>query len=125
MSQRRNQRRRGRKAARTPRNSHPPPEDRAADAITIAWTVSVTAVFLADLVTIAAHFYARAQPESKTAPAFEAIMLLAASVLGLASLALVPVVWHVRSVKPPPGFVVFAALVAAAPIVATIGRLLE
>ena len=125
MSKRRNQRRQTRKAARSPQKRDSPREDRAAEAITIAWTVSVTAVFLADLVTIAAHFYGRLHPESKTAPAFEAIMLLAACVMGAASLALLPVVWRTRTVKPPQGYSVFAAIVAAAPIVALIGRVLN
>ena len=83
----------------------------------------MTAVFLADLVTIAAHFYSRSYPEAKSAPAFEAIMLLTASVMGLASLALLPVAWHTSRLKPPLGFAVFAALVAAAPIVVTLARL--
>jgi hypothetical protein len=45
--------------------------------------------------------------------------------LGLASLALMPVVWHVRKVPPPKGFAVFAAIVAAAPILVTIYQLLN
>jgi hypothetical protein len=93
------------------------------DAITIAWTASVSAVFLADLVTIAAHFFSRSHPEAKTAPVFAAIMLLTACLMGLVSLALLVVVWRVRQLKPPQGFVVFAALVALAPILATIVRL--
>jgi hypothetical protein len=84
----------------------------------------VTAVLLADLVTVAAHFYGRANPDSKTAPIFAAIMLLAAGVIGCVSLALLPVVWRVRTVKPPQGYTAFAAAVAAAPIVAVVGRLL-
>jgi predicted membrane-bound mannosyltransferase len=83
----------------------------------------VTSVLLADLVTIAAHFYADAHPESKTARPFEAIMLLTGCVLGVVSLALLAVVWRVSRLKPPRGFVVFAALVAAAPIVVTVARL--
>jgi hypothetical protein len=100
-------------------------EDRAAEAITIAWTASVTSVLLADVVTIVAHFYARSHPESKVAPPFEAIMLLTGCVLGLASLAMLVVVWRVSRLKPPRGFVVFAALVAAAPIATTVARLLH
>jgi hypothetical protein len=124
MSKQRDQRRQQRTAGRRSGGDRSPPEDRAAEAITIAWTVSATAVFMADVVTIASHFYSRAHPESKAAPAFEVIMLLTASVLGAVSLALLPVVWRVRTVKPPQGFVAFAALVGAAPIAATIGRLL-
>jgi hypothetical protein len=125
MPNERRTRRRGKPNRRTrPGDGGDPPDDRAAEVITVAWTASVTAVFLADVVTIAAHFHSRSHPEAESAPAFEAIMLLTASVMGLASLALLPVVWHARHLKPPLGFVVFAALVAAAPIAATVGRLL-
>ncbi len=95
----------------------------AADAITIAWTASVSAVFLADLVTIAAHFFSRSYPEAQAAPVFAAIMLLTACLMGVASLALLVVVWRVRRLKPPQGFLVFAAIVAVAPVLATIVRL--
>ena len=120
MSKQRSKRRRERQ---TRSANAVPQEDRPAEVITIAWTASVTSVFLADVVTIAAHFYARSHPESKLAPAFEAIMLLTACVIGLASLALLVVVWRVSRLKPPMGFVVFAALVAAAPVIATAMRL--
>jgi hypothetical protein len=101
------------------------PDERSAEAITIAWTASVTAVFFANLVTIAAHFYSRSHPDVKTAPAFEAIMLLTAALMGVASLALLPVVWKFSRLKPPLGFVVFATLVAAGPIVVTAVRLMS
>jgi len=95
----------------------------AADAITIAWTASVSAVLLADLATIAAHFFSRSHPDAKTAPVFAAIMLLTACLMGIASLMLLVVVWRVRRLKPPQGFLVFATIVAVAPILATIVRL--
>jgi hypothetical protein len=120
MPKQRSQRRRERQARSA---EVAPPEDRPAEVITIAWTASVTSVFLADVVTITAHFYARSHPESKLAPAFEAVMLLTACVIGLASLALLVVVWRVSRLKPPTGFVVFAAIVAAAPVIATAMRL--
>jgi len=83
----------------------------------------VTSVLLADLVTIVAHFHARSHPESKTAPPFEAIMLLTACAMGLASVTLLAVVWRVRRLKPPMGFTVFAALVAVAPVIVVAVRL--
>lgn len=99
-------------------------QDQAADAITIAWTTSVSAVFLADLATIAAHFCARSNPASNTAPLFEAIMLLTACLFGIAALVLLIVVWRVSRLKPPIGFAAFAVSVAAAPVLAVIFRLL-
>ena len=91
----------------------------------VAWTASVMSVFMADLATIAAHFYTRFHPDSKTAPPFEAIMLLTACFLGVASLALLAVVWRKSRMKPPRGFVVFAICVAIAPIVVTIAKLVN
>ena len=118
-------RRPARKSAEPLRTGPRIEEDRAAEAVTVAWTVSVTAVFMANLVTIAAHFYRLSNPDSKAAAAFEAIMLLSACVMGLASLALLPVVWRVRQTKPPQGFAVFAGSVAVAPLLVALVRLLR
>jgi hypothetical protein len=106
-----------------------PPRDRestesgAAEAITVAWTVSVTNVFVADLVVIAAHLYSRANPSAPAARVLEAIMLISAAAMGTISLALLVVAWRTRRLKPPQGYAIFAALVAAAPIIALVGRL--
>jgi len=91
-------------------------EDIPVEAMMVAWTASVMSVFMADLATIAAHFYARFHPDSKTAAPFAAIMLLTAAFLGLASLALLVVAWRTSHLKPPTGFAAFAALVAATPL---------
>jgi hypothetical protein len=100
-----------------------PAESRASEAVTIAWTSAVTGVFIADLVVIAAHLYARANPEAQAAKVLEAIMLLSAAAMGCISLALFAVVWQTRRRKPPRGYLAFATLVAAAPIIALVGRL--
>ena len=102
-----------------------PAESRASEAVTIAWTVTVTGVVAANLIVVAANLYSRTQPESQPARAFEAFMLLSAAIVGAASLALLPVVWRTRRLKPPQGYTVFAALVAAAPIIALAARLLS
>ena len=100
-----------------------PTESRAAEAVTIAWTSSVTATVMADLVVIAAHLYSRANPDAQSAHALEAIMLICAAAMGAVSLALLLVAWRARVVKPPQGYMVFAGLIAAAPILALIARL--
>jgi hypothetical protein len=105
-------------------DGHEPAETQASEAVTIAWTVSVTGVFVADLIVIAAHWYVRGHPQAQPARALEAIMLLSAALMGGASLALLPVVWRTRRLKPPQGYVVFAVAVAAAPIIVLAGRLL-
>jgi hypothetical protein len=98
-------------------------ETRASEAVTIAWTVSLTSVFVADLVVIAAHLYGRSDLSAKSARVLEAIVLVSAALMGAVSLALLPVVWRTRRLKPPQGYVVFAVLVAAAPIIALVGKL--
>jgi hypothetical protein len=77
-----------------------PPRDReatesgAAETITIAWTVSVTSVFVADLIVIAAHLYSRSNPSAQAARVLEAIMLISAAAMGTISLGLLIVAWH-------------------------------
>jgi hypothetical protein len=101
-----------------------PAESRASEAITIAWTVTVTGVTISNLIVVAAHLYARSHPELQPARAFEAIMLMSAAAMGATSLALLPIVWRTRQLKPPLGYTVFAACAAAAPVIVLIGRLL-
>jgi hypothetical protein len=101
-----------------------PAESRASEAVTIAWTSSVTGVFVADLIVIASHLYARGNLEARAAQALDAIMLLSAAAMGTISLALLAVVWRARQLKPPRGYMAFATLATAAPIIALIGRLL-
>jgi hypothetical protein len=112
------------KSARQPA-SRESGETTASESVTIAWTVSVTSVFVADLIVIAAHLYARSDPSAKAARVLEAVMLISAAAMGAISLALLAAAWRTRRLKPPQGYVVFAALVAAAPIIALIGRLLR
>jgi hypothetical protein len=75
------------------------------------------------LVVIVAHLYSRSNPDAQAAKALEAIMLLSAAVMGAISLVLLGIVWQTRQLKPPSGYMAFAVLVAAAPIIALIGRL--
>ena len=97
-----------------------PPDEPAVDAITIAWTSSVVCVLTANAVLILTRLYLFNHPESKTGFLFSAIMLLTASLLGLISLTLLPVVWRTSRLKPPLGFSVFAGLISIAPIIATV-----
>lgn len=106
-----------------PRARREPAESRASEAVTIAWTVSVTGVLVADLIVIAAHLYARSHPGLQPANALEGVMLISAAAMGTASLSLLPIVWRTRRLKPPQGYIIFAALVAVAPIIVLAGRL--
>jgi len=100
-----------------------PAESRASEALTIAWTVSVTGALVADLMLLAAHLYVRSYPEAQRAKFFAALLLLLASGMGAVSLGLLPAVWRTRRLKPPQGYVVFALVVAVTPILAMVARL--
>jgi hypothetical protein len=115
--------RRPKQKKRQPQSAEPA-ETRASDAVTIAWTSAVTGVFIADLIVIAAHLYARNNPDARAATVLEAIMLLSAAVMGAVALVLLALVWRTRRLKPPRGYTAFAALVAAAPILVVAARLL-
>src|SRR5688572_1197714 len=95
-----------------------PAESRGSEAPTIAWTVSVTGVLVADLMLVAALLYSRIHPQSVPVRNLLGILLLSASAMGIVSLALLPAVWRTRRLKPPTGYVVFAILVTVAPILA-------
>jgi hypothetical protein len=101
-----------------------PAESRGSEVVTIIWTVSVTGVLIADLMVVAVHLYVRSRPGAQPARMLEAVMLLSASAMGSASLALLPVVWRTRRLKPPAGYIAFAVFVAIAPLVAALARLL-
>ena len=93
-------------------------ETKTAEVVTVAWSVSVTAVLLCDLAAILAHMVARLFGGEGSLAAMATLVLFAGCVVGAVSLLLLPIVYRVRRLPPPPGFVVFAALVAAAPFVA-------
>jgi hypothetical protein len=100
-------------------------ESRRSEVITIAWTVSVTGVVIADVLVVATRLIARSQPSLHAARMLEVVLLLSASAMGLVSLALLPVVWRVRRLKPPLGYIAFAVFAALAPITVSLVRLLS
>ncbi len=100
-----------------------PKETQAAEAITIAWTVTVTTLLISNLIGIAVHFYLASNPEAKRMLLLQELLLFAGAVVGMISLALILVVTRVRKVPPPRGVVLFGACVAAAPILAIAVRI--
>jgi hypothetical protein len=100
-----------------------PAESRASETLTVAWTVSVIGTLFADLMFVGAHLLVRSNPDAPTLNHLEVILLLSAAAMGGVSLALLPIVWRARQIKPPQGFVIFAVLVAIAPITITVARL--
>jgi hypothetical protein len=102
-----------------------PAESRTAELLTIAWTVTVTGVLIADLMFAGAHLLLRTSSNVATLNVLEAVLLLSAAAMGAVSLLLLPLAWRKRRKKPPQGFAGFAILVSLAPIVAALARLLR
>jgi len=100
-------------------------ESSPAEAATVAWTVSVTMVVACDVAAIAAHLYLLRHPGERPVAVLAQLMLFGGAVIGVASLALLPVVRKLRRVPPPTGFTVFAACAAAAPVLALIARAVQ
>jgi RsiW-degrading membrane proteinase PrsW (M82 family) len=97
-------------------------ESSPAEAATVAWTVAVTMVVACDVAAIAAHLYLLRHPGERPVAVLAQLMLFGGAVIGVASLALLPVVRKLRRVPPPTGFTVFAVCAAAAPVLALVAQ---
>lgn len=95
-------------------------ETRTSDAATVAWTVSVTTVFLCNIAAVAAHLYAEANPQLAGARMLSQLLLFSAAGIGFLSLMLLPAVFRLRRTPPPTGFLVFGVCSALAPILAVL-----
>jgi len=93
-----------------------PPETRAAEAVTICWTVTLTTLVLTILITLVAHFYVASYPDAEKMALLGGMMQFAGALVGGISLVLLPVVYRVRQVAPPKGLAVFGVCLAIAPI---------
>ncbi len=93
-------------------------ESRRAHLLTILWTLSVTTAFLCDIGAAVTRLLKGPGPLGVRAGTLSGLLLFAASVTGLLVLILLPVVLNVRRRAPPRGYIVFAVLVAAAPLLA-------
>ena len=102
-----------------------PQETKAAEVVTVGWTVCLTTVLLCDLVTVMVHLVIPLFSEGIRWQVFENVMLFSGSLIGLFCLILVPVVYRVRRVPPPIGIVLFAIFISAAPIVAFTARIIR
>jgi len=93
--------------------------------MTVGWVVTLTTLLLCNLAAILAHVYVAQHPDAKLMALLKELMLFAGSVVGIVSLLMLPVLYRVRRVAPPRGLVVFGVCVAAAPILAVVGRMLR
>ena len=99
-----------------------PLESRSSEAITVAWTVSITTLFFCNLAILGAHYYLAQNPDAERFRLMKELLLISGCCMGLISLALLPIVYRVRTVAPPPGLAVFGACLAMGPVLAMILR---
>lgn len=107
------------------RPSEEPVENRTAEAMTVAWTVTLTTVFFCNLAAILAHFYVAAHPEAQRMVMLRELLLFAGALTGLLSLALLPLVNRLRQSPPPRALIAFGICMALAPILTLMLRSLR
>jgi hypothetical protein len=86
--------------------------------------VTVIALLLTELLAVVAHFYAVAFPPAELMQLFEGLALFWALVMAPLSIVLLVVIIRIRRVRPPPGLAFFGAVVAVAPWVVVLLRLM-
>ena len=100
-------------------------ETRQAVALTVVWTLAVTTTFLCDIGAAVSRLWLAANPEAAGAAFVSGMLLFAAVVISLLVLGLLPIVLRIRRQPPPRGYIVFAVLVAVAPILAVAIQMLR
>lgn len=110
MSKRR--KRRGKPAKSDKPITLTPSETRAAEAVTIAWMLSVMMTLMCELVSLAALVFGQTR-----GLVFLAVYLFFTSVVtGVCSLVLAFVTVRVRQTPPPKGIIVFSLVVGSTPL---------
>jgi len=98
-----------------------PTEDRTVAAVTVVWMLTLFCTLAAELVALACLALTRRQSPPDTTPTVPQLMTVAlffaALVTGVLCLALTPLVWRLRQIKPPLAIVATALVVGLAPLV--------
>jgi len=110
----------GKKKRPRVKTNHAPIETRASESLTVFWTVSVLIVLVINLMTVAIHYYLVTNPEAEKLALFKGLLLFTGALVGGVSLIVLPILYRVRKLPPPPGLAVFGACVAVAPILAVL-----
>ena len=95
-------------------------ESRGAEVLTIFWTVLVTTAVGCNIGAAVTRLIHSNQPGNNAIGLLSGLLLFAAVVVGVLILGLLPVVYRMRKEPPPRGYVVFAVLIGAAPILTVI-----
>lgn len=96
-------------------------EGRAAEAVTVAWTLAFMAATLADLSALALWLLGKFWPGAGDQPNpgwlfLPMLALFIAAVSGVVCLVLTPAVYRLRSVRPPPAITLFAVIASGIPL---------
>jgi hypothetical protein len=91
-------------------------ESRAAEFLTVGWLLTTFTTLLCELGGVAATWFAQRNPQALGIAALASVLVFAALLTGLFSLALLAGAWKLRVVKPPRGITVFAIVVGLAPL---------
>ncbi len=91
-------------------------ETKGSEAITVAWTVSITTLLGCNLAILAIHYWLGSTPEARGLAILKELLLFSAATIGGLSLLLLPVVYRLRTIPPPTGLAVFGVCLAVAPI---------
>lgn len=100
-----------------------PAESRASDSLTVFWAVTVMMVLVINFMTIGTHFYVLSNPEAEKMALLKGMLLFAGCFIGGISLIVLPILYRVREVPPPPGLTVFGICAAVAPILTVCSQL--
>lgn len=100
-------------------------ETKAAETLTVAWTVSLTTVLLCDLGAVATRIYVAFYPQARLMIVLGELLLFAGAVVGILLIGLLPILYRIRQVAPPRGLVGFGVLIATAPILALVIRIMD
>lgn len=91
-------------------------ESRAAEFMTVGWLLTTFTTLVCELGAVIATWYASGHPQARGIATLAAVLMFAAMLTGLFSLALLVAAWKLRAVKPPRGIVVFSLVVSLAPL---------
>ena len=96
--------------------AHRSPESPTAETLTVAWVICILTVAACDLGAAATRLSADAFDDAPGVALLSGLLLFAAAIIGLLCVVLTPVVVRIRVEPPPPGLIVFALVVSAAPL---------
>jgi hypothetical protein len=102
-----------------------PSESQAAEAATIGWMLCVLTATMCQLGVVAARLYFAWHPDAIVIGTAGELLLFASAMIGSVTLALIPVVYKTRRVKPPVPVTAFATAVGVIPWLVLLRQLLS